>query len=217
MPASAFNRHDLDRRQWWCRECFRAYFRERGQKHRDQVAQARARRRGEGRELIRRYLETHPCVDCGESDPVILEFDHLRDKRAAVGVLRGSAAACPVLVEEIEKCEVVCANCHRQRTARRAGWWRLDPKGAPPDCLDKYQVRNLLHIHEVLERSGCVDCGSSDLVVLEFDHVEEKTDAVTRLARRGCSIARLDAEIRKCQVRCANCHRRRTIAQLRAA
>ena len=70
------------------------------------------------------YFREHPCADCGETDAVVLEFDHLRDKRFNIG------AALPYrnwksILEEIEKCEVVCANCHRRRTARRRGWLRL--------------------------------------------------------------------------------------------
>jgi hypothetical protein len=66
------------------------------------------------------YFKSNPCVDCGESDPLVLEFDHLKDKLFDIG------AALPdrnweALLAEIEKCDVVCANCHRRRTARRLG------------------------------------------------------------------------------------------------
>ena len=64
---------------------------------------------------------THPCVDCGETDPVVLEFDHLREKLFDIG--RGIRDKnWDLLLAEIAKCEVVCANCHRRRTARRGGF-----------------------------------------------------------------------------------------------
>jgi 5-methylcytosine-specific restriction endonuclease McrA len=65
-------------------------------------------------------------------------------------------------------------------------------------------------VRDVLLRSNCVDCGLGDLVVLEFDHMTDKRCSVPSLARRGSSLARLQREIAKCQIRCANCHRRRT-------
>jgi hypothetical protein len=60
-----------------------------------------------------------------------------------------------------------------------------------------------------------VACGEADPVVLEFDHRDpaEKAERVSRLVSIGCSLARLRAEIEKCDVRCANCHRRRTAQQ----
>ena len=67
--------------------------------------------------------DLHPCVDCGESDIVVLEFDHLRDKTANVSYLI-STGEIPRIKEEIAKCEVVCANCHRRRTSERGGWYR---------------------------------------------------------------------------------------------
>src|SRR3546814_8531418 len=69
------------------------------------------------------HLRAHPCVDCGETDPVVLEFDHLRDKVGNVSAMVHSNELWR-LVDEIEKCEVVCANCHRRRTARRANTYR---------------------------------------------------------------------------------------------
>lgn len=72
------------------------------------------------------YLLEHPCVDCGESDILVLDFDH-RDpgtKRMAVGSLvrYGSWA---LLEAEIAKCDVRCANDHRRRTARQFAWRKV--------------------------------------------------------------------------------------------
>jgi len=66
------------------------------------------------------YFAAHPCVDCGETDPLVLEFDHLGDKvfTIAAGLRDRPWQA---ILDEIEKCEVVCANCHRRRTALRRG------------------------------------------------------------------------------------------------
>lgn len=66
-------------------------------------------------------LKRMPCTDCGQCfDPVCMDFDHLpqHTKRMDVATLlrRGSARA---VFEEIAKCELVCANCHRLRTKKR--------------------------------------------------------------------------------------------------
>ena len=54
-------------------------------------------------------------------------------------------------------------------------------------------------------------------MVLEFDHVgDDKVANVSSLARRSAAWERIEAEIAKCEVRCANCHRRRTMANLRS-
>jgi hypothetical protein len=67
-----------------------------------------------------------------------------------------------------------------------------------------------------LEASGCVDCGLDELPALDFDHVGIKRESVVSLARGGCSLERLIAEIEECKVRCANCHRRRTASRQRS-
>jgi hypothetical protein len=68
------------------------------------------------RSVVRGHLLTHPCVDCGETDLDVLEFDHRepRKKKFLVG-----RAPTPLLARrEIEKCDIRCANCHRRRHAR---------------------------------------------------------------------------------------------------
>jgi hypothetical protein len=69
------------------------------------------------------YFLDHPCVDCGESDPIVLEFDHVRgEKEDSVAALVNHACSIERLRKEVDKCEVRCANCHRRRTAQQRGW-----------------------------------------------------------------------------------------------
>ena len=130
------NRTKPDGRQNLCKPCniernkrwYREYPDARGRRM-DGYAK---RRRLARHQLILEYLLDHPCVDCGETDPVVLEFDHLRDKRANVSALLGARLAS--LLAEIEKCDVVCANCHRRRTAARGGYYRFLNAGEPRDA-----------------------------------------------------------------------------------
>jgi hypothetical protein len=62
-------------------------------------------------------LKTVPCADCGQSyPPYIMDFDHVRGvKRFNVSEF-GRHIAAETLAKELAKCDVVCANCHRERT-----------------------------------------------------------------------------------------------------
>jgi hypothetical protein len=63
-------------------------------------------------------LLKHPCIDCGETDPVVLDFDHVRGiKRKAVALMIKDFSWENIQLE-IEKCEVRCANCHRRKTSK---------------------------------------------------------------------------------------------------
>jgi hypothetical protein len=121
-----FNRRmtSADGRQWSCRECNRAYHRRNKQRHNAQIHARNRRINAENQRRLWEFLLTHPCVDCGETDPVVLEFDHLRDKEANVSrLLHGWPWR--AIENEIGKCEAVCANCHRRRTCERAQSWRV--------------------------------------------------------------------------------------------
>lgn len=74
------------------------------------------------REQVVEYLLDHPCVMCGESNPIVLEFDHLRDKCYNVSRMLASSMVWETILKEIEKCQVLCANCHRIKTAKDFGW-----------------------------------------------------------------------------------------------
>ena len=78
--------------------------------------------RDRNRKLLWEYLRLHPCIDCGETDPLGLEFDHVRPKRNNVSNLVSSCVPWSRIEAEIALCEVRCANCHRRKTARQLNW-----------------------------------------------------------------------------------------------
>ena len=81
------------------------------------------RRKARHKQFVWSYLSTHPCIDCNEKDPIVLEFDHVRGaKRANISQLLSYGSSIGVLKHEISKCEVRCANCHRRRTATEQRW-----------------------------------------------------------------------------------------------
>lgn len=76
------------------------------------------------KQWLKEYLESHPCVDCGETDIQVLEFDHIEmigSDGKRVGRFIDSRNK---LEAEVAKCEVRCANCHTRRTRQQLGWFR---------------------------------------------------------------------------------------------
>jgi len=125
-PWTEFPRRgrESQRLQTWCKACFSAYKAKRHQLNHDRemrrIRRNSARYRSEARTLIRAYLLEHPCVDCGESDVAVLDFDHVRDsKRMDVSALVAGGYSWHTIADEIAKCDVRCANCHRRVTRAR--------------------------------------------------------------------------------------------------
>jgi hypothetical protein len=123
----AWRRKNKGQRDSHCKPCRSAYGKEHYAANRQRyIDQAAARKQVQSEERSRYLIEffrTHPCIDCGEADPVVLEFDHLEAKEFNVsyGVRHLTWES---VLAEIAKCDVVCANCHRRRTASRGGFVR---------------------------------------------------------------------------------------------
>jgi len=109
------NSHHPDGLQKYCKRCLR---------HMNNANQYRKRK------VVHDYLESHPCVDCAEKDPVVLDLDHVRGtKLKAVSFMVSNSWSILKILEELPKCEVRCANCHRRKTAKERGYyrWKEDP------------------------------------------------------------------------------------------
>jgi len=95
----------------------RAYY-ERNKEKINLYSQAR---RADLKQRITAIKESTPCTDCGNSYPAVcMDFDHIEDNKIAnVATLAANGALWLTIQEEIQKCELVCANCHRLRTQSR--------------------------------------------------------------------------------------------------
>ena len=78
------------------------------------------RRRDKARVWLITYLRGKSCVDCGESDPVVLEFDHTGNKKFNIGTAVKYGRSLPGIIEEAARCAIRCCNCHRRITFARA-------------------------------------------------------------------------------------------------
>lgn len=74
--------------------------------------------RNDERQKIIKAAKARPCMDCGMSYPYyVMDLDHRDNKFKAVSAMHSYSIS--RLLVEIEKCDVVCANCHRERTYSR--------------------------------------------------------------------------------------------------
>ena len=94
-------------------------------RQRNKINRLNSRQRN--KDFIADYLSTHPCVDCGESNLIVLTFDHVRGQKTddiSTMVMKGYELE--IIETEIEKCEVRCYNCHAIRTHERqkSNRWR---------------------------------------------------------------------------------------------
>jgi hypothetical protein len=174
-----------------------------------------------------RDLRRVPCMDCGGVfPPHVMDFDH-RDPRqksfslAAENVLLKNRA---LLELEVAKCDVVCANCHRIRTAAQYASGVLEHLFRPADVpspspaaqkrRERWHRRRREQMDLLIRLRGlpCADCrGTFPVCAMEFDHRDsrKKNGLVSQMAGR-VTIQHLLEEIAKCDIVCTNCHRDRS-------
>lgn len=119
-------------RQSYCKICQNRLSKEHYYKNRQSYID-KARKRNamvlkQIQDYVWKYLSIHKCVDCGESDTVVLEFDHQRGKQYNVSELIRERRSLARVKLEVGKCVVRCANCHRRKTAIDFGWKKLLPR-----------------------------------------------------------------------------------------
>lgn len=141
-PRCKKNPRDLPK--GYCKSCCAEYGRLYREKNRDKFRQYRRKayrkarfedqsipleetltQKERARDFLGQYLKQHSCVDCHEDDVVVLEFDHRDPFEKLFNISRMKNGSLEALKEELKKCDVVCANCHRRRTAKQHNSWRL--------------------------------------------------------------------------------------------
>lgn len=127
-PLAEFNRKrsSSDGRQQTCRECHRdasrRYYAMNRDAHVRAIVERTARRRVESKVFLATYLESHACVDCGQDDIRVLDFDHRPGERKRKDVMQMVKEGFSLFAIEAELliCDVRCRNCHAIVTLDRA-------------------------------------------------------------------------------------------------
>ena len=184
-------------------------------------------RRQEHRKWLRKLKrESDGCRLCGESDPRRLDFHHREpsEKEMAVNKMVPYGYSKSRIRAEIEKCELLCANCHAQIHRSDAGTEMLSSAKEPGDLSGKVTEKTLVELEEAgytktdrlrlwttlyKRDQGCQSCGESDPVSLQFHHENgDKTLGVGAMISDSYPTEEVLAEVEKCTVLCANCHRK---------
>ena len=132
-PLVEFSFKNKQKKQYgyYCKECNRVYNKIHYINNRSDYRIKQKIWRAKFRKIIRAriisYLKSHPCVDCGETDYTVLEFDHVKgDKKDNIASLLCCDVSWKIIKEEIDKCEIRCANCHKRRSAKQFGWYKYE-------------------------------------------------------------------------------------------
>ena len=118
------NKHRKDGLSNICKDCSKKHSKEYYKKNHEkmilQISVSKKNRVLENRKKVYDYFLKHPCIDCKESDPIVLEFDHIKGNKVEnVSKLIADGFSWDIIEIEIKKCDVRCANCHRRKTAKQ--------------------------------------------------------------------------------------------------
>lgn len=110
--------------QIYCKDCRDTHNKQYNLSKKEYLNQKRQERRQSRYLYLLNYLASHGCVDCGETDPIVLDFDHVSgDKIDALSHMAHAVRPMDVIQQEIEKCQIRCSNCHRRKTAKEQNWY----------------------------------------------------------------------------------------------
>ncbi len=195
---------EIPSHQSMCKECRKIYSKEHYLKNQSKYKATKIKQNAKRKAFLDQYKTQHGCKDCSVLDlpSYCYEFDHLRDKHK--GVSRLISFSMKLINIEIEKCDVVCRNCHKDRTFKNPKYSHISTT-TNPLVIEK---RDLV---KKLKLNPCVDCNKVyDYWIMEFDHLSNKMHGINKLVCSNMSMNTLIKELEKCELVCGNCHAIRT-------
>ena len=186
-------------------------------KNREHRIAVKERRRDELRQwFYERKRDEHECARCGDGRPAALDFHHHGErKRKDITQMVNHGYSKTRIKEEISRCTVLCANCHRKEHYDGTTPAELPPA---PEIEAKIEDSNETRLRErrrawvvahKRDSGGCRNCGESNPICLDLHHVDEKVGSISALVAERRSLSTIQRELQKCELLCANCHRER--------
>ncbi len=125
------NSSKKDGLQSYCKLCQNSYHKSYYERNKSRWILSNSKIEERNRKFIYEYLSQHPCEECGENDPIVLEFHHKANKSIEVSVVIKNKISIEKIKLEIEKCSVLCANCHKRITAKEFNWYKFKYSQGP--------------------------------------------------------------------------------------
>lgn len=152
------------------------------------------------RKILTTYINniksSSSCKHCGEKTVCCLDFHH-RDKKNKtknINKFVADGSSIEKLTDEINKCDIVCSNCHR----------KIHFSKVPTDRTFKFKF-----VYSLKKTSMCKFCAESHYSCLDFHHLTNKISTVGRMIKnKTYTLDDVKLEISKCIVVCTNCHRK---------
>jgi len=111
---------DPEKRKSYQKEYHKTYYENNRENLIGKASKHNTRYRKRNKEFLTQLKESTPCMDCGQKYPAyVMQFDHIFFKTMNVSDLSRTSVSIKRLQQEIDGCEIVCANCHAVRTHER--------------------------------------------------------------------------------------------------
>lgn len=107
-----------------CKPCMVATAKAHREANLDKSREHNRRYAARGRLFLLEYLTKHPCIQCGEDNPILLDFDHLDPATKSFSVSNRTTVHPRLLEKEIAKCQILCVRCHRLKNADQLNWYQ---------------------------------------------------------------------------------------------
>lgn len=162
-------------------------------------------RRRELRDWFQSYKREHcACTECGESHPACLDFHHNEsDKTRDVSEMVNDGYSKERIRNEMDACVVLCASCHRHEH-HAAG---SETVSVSSESRRRRYRRVRTTVYKI-RSNGCERCDESRPWCLDFHHPEEKQDGIAQMVSERRPLTEIERELERCELLCANCHRK---------
>lgn len=182
-------------------------------KNREHRIQTKERRRNRmKRWFYELKRDQYRCQRCGEDRSPAIDFHHQKETGREVSAMVNDGFSKEQIIQGIEYCIVLCANCHR--VEHYDGDSTTVPSKttleAKIEDVSKHEARDLRRQWTLAHKrasGGCDNCDVSDPICLDFHHTDSKKREVSHLISFGHPLLEIQREIERCRLLCANCHR----------
>lgn len=117
----------LGKKHSYCLTCNKTSLKKHYAENKESYLQRNRLKKIDNQRKILHYLTQNPCVQCGEQNPILLDFDHLepKTKTKSVSQMVSEGWSWIKISKEIKKCQILCVRCHRLKTANQNGWYNI--------------------------------------------------------------------------------------------